>query len=84
MKLLAALSLFVVASTALPVDTPAVGVGVPNATAVEVAEKRQANPFEEIYLLDCWNYGVRQSWVFVRHLFSLINAVVESSKGEKG
>ncbi|KAL2121256.1 hypothetical protein VTJ04DRAFT_5283 [Mycothermus thermophilus] len=64
MKLLAALSLFVVASTALPVDTPAVGVGVPNATAVEVAEKRQANPFEEIYLLDCWNYGVRQSWVF--------------------
>lgn len=75
MKLLAVLSLFLAAVMASPV-APSAASAVPAAEVVprnetleaELAERQLVINYQQVYMVNCWNYGVQQSWLFVRRL----------------
>ncbi|KAL2117768.1 hypothetical protein VTJ04DRAFT_7428 [Mycothermus thermophilus] len=71
MKLLAVLSLFLAAVMASPV-APSAASAVPAAEVVprnetleaELAERQLVINYQQVYMVNCWNYGVQQSWLF--------------------
>jgi hypothetical protein len=64
MQFLATLSLFLAASMATPV-TP---INLVPRNETSELEARQGGYLgrEQVYMVNCWNYGVEQSWLFVR------------------